>query len=304
MPPGPQPPEAPDLAPVLAGWLRRRRAPVLAAWGAAVPVPGATASGSTRLILGIAGRNPMLLPRGATVGEAVLQAGGALVVDRAAWNICLHRCAKTFLTLDLKPHWLRLYLRRHPGPRRDPCLAWTRLLPGPPAPELRGAADAAEALAREAPALAARAVELAVACVLRRLALEPAAQDRRWEALRDWAEEHLDRPLGRDEAARALGVHPGHVSRILARSAGCGFAAWINACRLDRACALLAASPLPVQEVARRCGFSSPGYFIHAFRLRHGTSPGRWRAARGGGCVSRPGAVPVAPQDPEPAAGI
>jgi AraC-like DNA-binding protein len=50
--------------------------------------------------------------------------------------------------------------------------------------------------------------------------------------------------------------------------------------RAERARDLLAGSGLAVAEVGRRCGFSSPAYFNHAFRAVCGLSPGRWRRAQ------------------------
>lgn len=269
-----------EIAAALAGWLAagcRRACP---GWGPAPAEAEATVSGSTRLVLAIAGRNHMRLPQGEGVAQVVLRAGEAALVHRLAWNRPLHLAAFAFLTIDLLPGRLRLFLRRRQGPGRDPADSWQLLLQGGADAALRAAADAAEALAPDGGTDLARAAWLMAACTRRLLGRPEEADDPAWQRLREWIEEHLHEPdLGRTAAARACGMHPGHASRVLARAAGCGFAGWVARRRCERARDLLAGSRLEVAEVGRRCGFASPAYFNHAFRAACGTSPGRWRAA-------------------------
>ncbi len=259
-------------------WLAAGCRRAFGAWGAAAAPGPATVTGSTRLVLGLGGRNRMLIPSGDRVEEILMRTGGVVVVDRLAWNRPLHLLPFAFLTIDLLSDHVRFYLRRQAGPGPDPAQATSLSLQGGADPALRAAADAAEALAPAGGELLARAAWLAAACA-RRLGDRPRpVADPTWQLMHAWIEEHLHEPaLDRGAAARACTVHPGHVSRVVSRAAGCGFAAWVGRRRAERARDLLAGSNLPVAEIGRRCGFSTPAYFNHAFRRLCGVSPGRWR---------------------------
>lgn len=267
------------IAAALDRWLAagcRRACP---GWGRAPAEPGATVSGSTRLVLALGGRNRMRLPQGEAVGEVMLRAGEAAVVCRLAWNRPLHVHPLTFLTIDLRPDFVRLYLRGQSHPTVEPARVTTVFLQGGADLALRSAADAAEALAPAGGRLLAAAVHLAAACTRRLLDRPLLVEDPTWLRLREWIDEHLHTAISRDDAARACGMHPGHVSRVLARATGAGFSAWLSQARTQRARDLLGGSDLPVAEIGRRCGFSSATYFNHAFRAEAGVSPGRWRLA-------------------------
>jgi AraC-like DNA-binding protein len=275
-------PESDRIAEALDRWLAAGCRAAYPAWGQAVAEPQATVSGTTRIVLALGGRNRMHIPQDVTVREILLRAGEAVVVDRLAWNRPLHVHPFSFLTIDLMSDYIRLYLRAQAKAGMQPSQVTQLFLRGGADPALRAAADAAEALTRSADGtLLGRAAWLAVACTRRQLDRPRLVADPAWQLLREWIEDHLHEPgLGRSAVARACAIHPGHVSRVMARAAGCGFAAWVNRRRTERASDLLAGSDLPVAEVGRRCGFSSAAYFNHAFRTSTGTSPGRWRTAR------------------------
>jgi AraC-like DNA-binding protein len=267
------------IASALDRWLAagcRRACP---GWGRAPSEPGATVSGSTRLVLALGGRNRMRLPQGEGVGEVLLCAGEAAVVCRLAWNRPLHLHPLAFLTIDLRPDFVRLYLRGQSRSTVEPARVTTLFLQGGADLALRSAADAAEALAPAGGRLLADAAHLAAACTRRLLDRPLLVEDPAWLRLREWIEEHLHTAISRDDAARACGMHPGHVSRVVARATGDGFSAWLARARAQRARDLLGGSDLLVAEIGRRCGFSSATYFNHAFRAEAGVSPGRWRLA-------------------------
>lgn len=248
-------------------------------WGRAPSEPGATVSGSTRLVLALGGRNRMRLPQGEVVEEVLLRAGEAAMVCRLAWNRPLHLHPMSFLTIDLRPDFVRLYLRAQSASAVEPARVTTLFLQGGADLALRSAADAAEALAPAGGRLLADAAHLAAACTRRLLDRPLLVEDPAWLRLREWIDEHLHTAIGRDEVAQACGMHPGHVSRVVARATGGGFSAWLSRARSQRARDLLGGSDLPVAEIGRRCGFSSATYFNHAFRAEAGVSPGRWRLA-------------------------
>jgi AraC-like DNA-binding protein len=107
---------------------------------------------------------------------------------------------------------------------------------------------------------------------------EPAASAKAaWARACRLAEERCDRPLGRREAARALGMHPSHLSRLFQRFARTGFHGWLQRLRLERAASLLDDQALTLAEIARRCGFGGAHQLIRAFRREYGATPRRWR---------------------------
>ena len=71
-----------------------------------------------------------------------------------------------------------------------------------------------------------------------------------------------------------------YLSNLFSTSTGEHLSAYINRLRLERAAHLLRESTLAGKEIAWACGFSSPSYFIRAFRAHYGQTPKSWRAAR------------------------
>jgi AraC-like DNA-binding protein len=98
-----------------------------------------------------------------------------------------------------------------------------------------------------------------------------------WLAVRGYLDQHCDMALERADVARAFGVTPGHISRLLKRFGNAGFAGALRQMRLARARMLLESSRLTVSEIAYRCGFSSPTYFVRVFRRDGGVPPGEYR---------------------------
>ncbi len=77
--------------------------------------------------------------------------------------------------------------------------------------------------------------------------------------------------------ARQLSYHPDHLSRIFQQNVGATLGEWILQERIQAAKTLLVQNHHNVSEVCWACGFSSPSYFIRAFRLRTGHTPGQYR---------------------------
>ena len=84
-------------------------------------------------------------------------------------------------------------------------------------------------------------------------------------------------------AAHAAGVSPPHFTRLFRRHLGTSPQRFLEDRRLDRASALLRATPLPVGEIAEQCGFQSAFYFATRFKLRLGRTPSAYRAAAAAG---------------------
>ena len=73
-----------------------------------------------------------------------------------------------------------------------------------------------------------------------------------------------------------------HLSRsrfhaVFAAEAGCSFKAYLNRLRIAQAERALAATALPVTQIALGCGYNSLSQFYAAFRALHGGSPCRFR---------------------------
>jgi AraC-like DNA-binding protein len=94
------------------------------------------------------------------------------------------------------------------------------------------------------------------------------------------AARHAEPGLTPAQVAHEAGVSLRSLHAAFA-DAGGSFGAALMACRLARAHALLA-SPLPLAELARRCGFRSAAHFSRRFRDRYGHAPSALRAGRDG----------------------
>ncbi|MFW5856374.1 MAG: helix-turn-helix domain-containing protein [Planctomycetota bacterium] len=94
--------------------------------------------------------------------------------------------------------------------------------------------------------------------------------------------EHLDRDIGRDDAAAACSLSPAHFSRLFRAETGRTFTDVLNQLRVNRARELLAGSDLSLVEVALACGFEGQSYFTKVFRRYVGVPPGRYRGSEAG----------------------
>lgn len=79
--------------------------------------------------------------------------------------------------------------------------------------------------------------------------------------------------------ATALGVTPTHLTRACRASCGRTALDMIQTRRLYEARRLLMETDIPVQDIARNLGFSTPSYFSRAFSLQIGQPPSSYRKA-------------------------
>lgn len=79
--------------------------------------------------------------------------------------------------------------------------------------------------------------------------------------------------------ATALGVTPTHLTRACRASCGRTALALMQERRLYEARRLLQETKIPVQDIARNLGFSTPGYFSRAFTQHIGQPPSSYRKA-------------------------
>jgi transcriptional regulator GlxA family with amidase domain len=94
-----------------------------------------------------------------------------------------------------------------------------------------------------------------------------------------WALERLDRPLPIDAMARRAGMSRRTFDRRFREITGTAPATWLTHQRVLRAQRLLESTALPVEEVARTCGFSSAAALRPHFRRFVGVAPAAYRAA-------------------------
>jgi AraC-like DNA-binding protein/ligand-binding sensor protein len=97
--------------------------------------------------------------------------------------------------------------------------------------------------------------------------------------------------LSLSEAAKAVGVSTGHLSRLFRRVAGMTFRDYATSRRIEYARRLLLDPLNNISAVSERCGFSTPAYFARVFRKVVGCAPTEYasnprRAAEAGPAVS------------------
>lgn len=78
--------------------------------------------------------------------------------------------------------------------------------------------------------------------------------------------------------ARAAGIGPSKLARLIEAQTGLTPAAWLRQERLDAAEALLRVTDLTITDIALRAGFNAQSAFHRHFTARYGLSPAAWRA--------------------------
>ena len=87
------------------------------------------------------------------------------------------------------------------------------------------------------------------------------------------------RPIALASAATACCVSPAYFSRRFRQLFGMTFTLYARTYRLRLAARRLAASGMPISEIAYGVGFSNPAHFTARFRERFGMTPSRYRAS-------------------------
>ncbi len=97
---------------------------------------------------------------------------------------------------------------------------------------------------------------------------------------REYLAGNWNRPVTNGEVAAALHFHPVYLNRAFHAAYGVSMQEWLCALRLDRACAMLSGTELPVGEIAEACGFASATWFIRRFKAQYGITPLQYRKQR------------------------
>ena len=90
----------------------------------------------------------------------------------------------------------------------------------------------------------------------------------------------LDGGLSMSEIAEACGLSRSHFARAFRASTGHSPTQWLQAQRVDAACALMAQSSRTLAEIAAACGFADQSHLTRVFRQLKGMAPNRWRQMR------------------------
>jgi AraC family transcriptional regulator len=103
-----------------------------------------------------------------------------------------------------------------------------------------------------------------------------------WQVRR--VSEYLQADLAADsglaELAMLVNLSTEHFARAFKVSTGLPPHAWLVAQRVERARELLAATSLPVEEIAAQVGYTEPSHLARMFRRAHGLSPTQYRRER------------------------
>lgn len=99
----------------------------------------------------------------------------------------------------------------------------------------------------------------------------------RFAGLVHFMEEHLAEPLGRNDLAARICLHPGSLNRAFRSAYGVPPMRFLRDLRLSRARRLLDSTDKTLDVIAALCGFDDPAYFSRAFRARYGLPPGSHR---------------------------
>lgn len=95
------------------------------------------------------------------------------------------------------------------------------------------------------------------------------------------AKEFLQSSVTRDpslsEIAAATGLSPYHFLRSFRAATGRTPFQWLQDLRIEMACGLLAATDMPIAQLALEVGFKTQSHFGVVFRRVTGTTPAKWR---------------------------
>jgi AraC family transcriptional regulator len=96
--------------------------------------------------------------------------------------------------------------------------------------------------------------------------------------VRAYVEENLEKPLKTSDLAAATRLSAGHFSRAFRMSFGRSPHAYVMIRRTEKAKHLmLLDDPVPLAEIALRCGLSDQAHLSRLFRKIVGDSPATWR---------------------------
>lgn len=102
-----------------------------------------------------------------------------------------------------------------------------------------------------------------------------------WQEMlaKEMMSERLASQVALDEVAERCRLSLCHFVRAFRNSVGVAPYHWFLSERIARSKILLAASPMPLAQIALECGFGDQSHFTNTFVRHVGETPGRWRRA-------------------------
>jgi AraC family transcriptional regulator len=89
-------------------------------------------------------------------------------------------------------------------------------------------------------------------------------------------DEYLN-PLTLDYLAKAVNIHPVHLSREFPKYFGCSLGDYLRTIRIEKSTELLLKRNLSIMSIANTCGFSDQSHFIRLFKVAKGVTPAQYR---------------------------
>ena len=108
------------------------------------------------------------------------------------------------------------------------------------------------------------------------------------DSLRDvitYIDSHIAEPISLQLLSKELYLNKYYISKLFSQRIGCSLRTYINAIRIDRACAMLTDPDAAISDVVEGCGFESERTFYRAFMTQRGMTP---RAFREQSIMERP----------------
>ena len=89
----------------------------------------------------------------------------------------------------------------------------------------------------------------------------------------DYMQAHYAEKISLQEIADSVYLHPNYLCSLFKKYTGQTVFDYLTQYRIQQAAMLLRHQPMPIAQVAERCGFNSPSLFAQKFREQMGTSP-------------------------------
>ena len=80
-----------------------------------------------------------------------------------------------------------------------------------------------------------------------------------------------------EDVAKVAGVHPVHLARVFRIQNGCTIGEYVRRLRCEFACRQIAATEIPLSEIALAAGFADHSHFTKSFKAHFGLTPSEYR---------------------------
>jgi AraC family transcriptional regulator len=94
---------------------------------------------------------------------------------------------------------------------------------------------------------------------------------------REFLHDNFSESLIFEDVAKAVGVHPVHLSRVFREKTGCTMGEYVRRLRVEFACRQISATELPLCEIALAAGFADQSHLTKTFKTLCGLTPSEYR---------------------------